>query len=134
MDGECRWRRLLVVHSAWIFSVLLAVVCHARHCQIERRGRSGSWLASPLLPYAAYITAMEAIATDLMGWIPQNSFAATGAKVMICYCGNFGIILLNPGWLAIDGGRTALNVLEKMVEVTMMRGEIAFLNFCTILA
>jgi hypothetical protein len=77
------------------------------------------------LPYAAYVTAIEAVVTDLLGWTPRHAFATTASTLVVCYCGNFGIILLNPSWLSIDGGRTALEVLEKMVEVTMMRGSSA---------
>lgn len=121
-EGECRLAMLFVVHSAWIFSVLLALACHAMHRRVRGRECVASWLRSPFLPYAAYVTALEAIATDLLGLVPHNGFVANGAKIIVCYCGNFGIILLNPSWLSIDGGRMALNVLEKMVEVTMMRG------------
>ena len=39
------------------------------------------------------------------------------------FCGNFGIILLNSNWLNKDGGKKALDMLEKMIEVTMMRGK-----------
>lgn len=89
----------------------------------------------PILPVAAYITAMEAISTDLLGFTPAYSHLLGDAdgfyptshhhhhhRHFICFCGNFGILLLNPSWLAIDGGRTALDILEKMINVTMMRG------------
>jgi len=39
------------------------------------------------------------------------------------FCGNFGIILINSSWINVDGGKRALDMLEKMIEVTMMRGE-----------
>jgi len=101
---------------------------------------------SPILPIAAYITAMEAISTDLFGFIPANYHNHPPSEhphlqyhhldyidddgnhhhrllLLRCFCGNFGVLLLNPSWLAIDGGRTALDVLEKMITVTMMRGE-----------
>ena len=47
----------------------------------------------------------------------------TSASHLFFFCGNFGILLLNPSWINIDGGKRALDMLEKMVEVTMMRGE-----------
>ena len=107
---------------------------------------------SPILPTVAYITALEAISTDLFGFIPEDAVSvATAAAaeddpmrqlpqhfqyyhdddgehhhrllLLRCFCGNFGILLLNPSWLAIDGGRTALDILEKMINVTMMRGK-----------
>jgi hypothetical protein len=65
---------------------------------------------------------VEAIVTDLLHFTPQHHFTASNMDVLIVFCGNFGIVLLNPMWLNVDGGRTALEVLEKMVEVTMMRG------------
>merc|ERR1719491_791050 len=37
------------------------------------------------------------------------------------YCGNFGVLLLHEAWLN-NGGKSALDIIEKMVEVTMMRG------------
>jgi hypothetical protein len=77
--------------------------------------------SSPIV-YAAIVTAVEAIVTDLLHFTPQHHFTASNMDVLIVFCGNFGIVLLNPLWLNVDGGRTALEVLEKMVEVTMMRG------------
>ena len=44
------------------------------------------------------------------------------------FCGNFGILLLNSSWINVDGGKTALDMLEKMVEVTMMRGELLIIG------
>ena len=43
---------------------------------------------------------------------------------MFFFCGNFGVILLSPAWTTTPGdrGKTALTLLEKMIEVTMMRG------------
>ena len=42
---------------------------------------------------------------------------------LLFFCGNFGILLINSSWVNIDGGKAALDMLEKMVEVTMMRGK-----------
>ena len=61
---------------------------------------------------AAYATALEGISTDLLGMATIPFF-----------CGNFGNILINSAWINTDGGKKALEMLEKMVEVTMMRGE-----------
>eukprot|EP00985_Skeletonema_marinoi_P001235 scaffold501_cov153-Skeletonema_marinoi.AAC.7 len=100
----------LIKHSGWIFSMSIAILCHAlyKHLRI-----------SPVVPLAAYITALEGLTTDLFGFIPQQQ---SNRGYMTFFCGNFGILLLNSSWLSIDGGRTALDVLEKMVNVTMMRG------------
>jgi hypothetical protein len=95
-------------------------------------------LAAALAPtfiLAAYIAAVESITSDLMGFVPKmaknilllggGSSAATSptsSMQLLLHCGNFGIILLNSQWINVDGGQRALSVLEKMVEVTMMRG------------
>ena len=54
----------------------------------------------------------------------------TSSSTMLHYffCGNFGIILLNSNWLNKDGGKKALDMLEKMIEVTMMRGKYTIHN------
>mmetsp|Transcript_4309 Transcript_4309/g.7220 ORF Transcript_4309/g.7220 Transcript_4309/m.7220 type:complete len:1456 (-) Transcript_4309:148-4515(-) len=70
-----------------------------------------------------------------MGFVPKmvNNFLHLGSSAaaspssassihLLLHCGNFGIILLNSQWINVDGGQRALSVLEKMVEVTMMRG------------
>ncbi len=86
---------------------------------------------------AAYITAFESVTTDLFGFVPklvQHFITASSTSSvlglgegqqqhqLILHCGNFGILLLNSQWINIDGGQRALSMLEKMVEVTMMRG------------
>ena len=64
---------------------------------------------------------MEGMATDLFGFVPHqqhsDSWLVNNNDYLTFFCGNFGILLLNPSWLSIDGGRTALDVLEKMVSV-----------------
>lgn len=62
---------------------------------------------------AAYITALEGVTTDLFGLVPH---VQNGSGYVTFFCGNFGILLMNSSWLSIDGGRTALDVLEKMVS------------------
>jgi len=129
----------IILHTGWIFSLILAVSCHLLFIIVRRNNdvaslhqhqqtslNHGMWhrlFLNPILPIAAYITAMEAIATDLFGFVPILPYVQdTSSSQLICFCGNFGVLLLNPSWLNIDGGRTALDVLEKMVNVTMMRG------------
>jgi hypothetical protein len=105
----------VITHSGWIFSVTIAILCHLLY--------KFSILKSPIFPLAAYITAMEGMATDLFGFVPHqqhsDSWLSNGNShnYLTFFCGNFGILLLNPSWLSIDGGRTALDVLEKMVSV-----------------
>ena len=57
---------------------------------------------------------------------PSNLFndkTSSSTTVLHFFCGNFGILLINSSWINIDGGKKALDMLEKMVEVTMMRGK-----------
>lgn len=42
---------------------------------------------------------------------------------VVMFCGNFGVLLINSSWVNVDGGKRALDILEKMIEVTMMRGK-----------
>ena len=116
----------------FVFSILLG-----RHCTIpgaEDTVRHAGWIASlifafltwnhgnPTMRLAAIVTAFEAMATDLIRWkvLPAITMAA---KSNTLFCGNFGIILLHHLWFSDKNGRSsALDVLEKMVQVTMMRG------------
>ena len=101
---------LIVRHSGWIVSVALALL-------IPKCYQSAKW--------AAAITAVEAITTDLLQWnslLPVLAMAPSiGGNLSVFRCGNFGIILLHHLWLT-DQGQAALDILEKMVKVTMMRG------------
>lgn len=125
-DKEAEEARMVILHAGWMFSLALAIVCHLLYI-INRNKRnvrvesSMNIFIRPTLPIAAYVTAMEAIVTDLLGFTPIHPYLPDSSR-LICFCGNFGVLLLNPSWLSIDGGRTALDVLEKMVNVTMMRG------------
>lgn len=114
-----------VRHSGWMFSVLLASLLNWNYWSFIKVNKNSSGtnngsLQLSLMGHAATLTAVEALITDLFQFIPKYSL---GHGLVVCYCGNFGIILLNPLWLNVDGGRTALDLLEKMVEVTMMRGQ-----------
>jgi hypothetical protein len=75
--------------------------------------------------------ALEALSTDLLQWrvlLPTTTLTATTTTTdgtgVVFFCGNFGIILLHHWWLSDykNGRPSALAVLEKMVQVTMMRG------------
>lgn len=130
-----------VRHAGWVVSLTLAMVCHFLHSLAKWRKRETlrdtkdrsarfddlNIFLNPAILLAAYITAMEAITTDLFGFTPvytrnYEDSTASSSRFIICFCGNFGVLLLNPMWMSVDGGRTALDVLEKMVNVTMMRG------------
>ena len=118
----------IIVHSGWLFSLLLAVGCHYLH--VLARGKDGQRgvgdedgggsiilgirsvvrgllrpFVGPTLPLAAYVTAIEAMVTDLLGFVPvhphlmqDGSSSATAS--FACFCGNFGILLLNPSWVS----------------------------------
>lgn len=132
LDDQCVEEPIL--RAGWMGSVLIWLLSMILWKLSKRNDKddkklSLSWLSSPTV-YAAFVTAMEAVVTDLFRWIPHHNYSGSddyygenNVTTLLAYCGNFGIILLNPAWLNIDGGRTALDVLEKMVEVTMMRGE-----------
>ena len=57
-----------------------------------------------------------------LGALSPFQYVANTPQTLHLFCGNFGVILINTSWINIDGGKAALDMLEKMVEVTMMRG------------
>jgi hypothetical protein len=104
----------LVRHAGWVFSIALAMVLNK---------------SSSSAKLAARITALEALATDLLRLpilagigigISHPLPTTTQASLVFC-CGNFGVILLHHSWLT-EQGKNALDCLEQMVKVTMMRG------------
>ena len=103
----------IIRHSGWIFSTVIAIIAYALYKR--------SILKSSIVPIAACITAVEGITTDLLGFIPQHQQQWKGScDYLTLFCGNFGVLLLNSSWLSIDGGRTALDVLEKMVSYILL--------------
>jgi len=127
-------------HFGWIFSVVIAMVTYHVHRSRNNKfnsknncNKNCSPLNNPLV-YAAALTAIESISTDLFGLenylLPlfptlgggtNNSSIKTNTVTF--YCGNFGLILLNPAYNATAKGcETALDILEKMISVTMVRG------------
>ncbi|CAB9524779.1 expressed unknown protein [Seminavis robusta] len=76
------------------------------------------------LMLTAYATALEAIVTDLLELVPQAAVTSCTNShycTVVFYCGNFGLILLNPLWQSNDC-EAALHMLQKMIQVTMIRG------------
>lgn len=110
----------VIRHAGWIGSVLIATIV---------------MIITPSKKYnavklAACVTALEAIVTDLLIWngrpIPNDAHSEfmkseEHTRNAMFYCGNFGIIVLHHLWFK-DRGQAALDVLEKMIQVTMMRG------------
>ena len=127
-------------HFGWIFSVVIAMVTYHVHRSRNNkfnsknnRNKNCSPLNNPLV-YAAALTAIESISTDLFGLenflLPLfptlgggTNNSSINTKTVTFYCGNFGLILLNPAYNATAKGcETALDILEKMISVTMVRG------------
>ena len=122
MEHASEYDLSIVRHAGWLFSVfLLAVVFLCVSLQVTKKQKSSSFasiLRQNATLQAALVTAMEAIATDLIG------VSCLAGKKTAFLCGNFGVILLNDAWVNTpgDSGRRALDLLEKMVGITMMRG------------
>ena len=89
-EGGGERGRLLVAHSAWVFSVLLAVACHLLHVRAVRSGGRGAFA---ILACAAYVAALEAVSTDLLGLAPilpsdpSPADSAASEALMACFCG-----------------------------------------------
>jgi len=64
--------------------------------------------------YAFSATAFDAVCTDVL--------FARFLKRTSMLCGNFGIVLLNFEWARTTNGKSAYDLIEKMINVTMMRG------------
>lgn len=117
-------------HAGWIGSVVIALSLHCLFKTIANNRNDSSERSSILstLATAAYATAFESVVTDLLGVVPHHSSASLSSASTFAgegfylFCGNFGVILFNSNWLTEDGGKTALDVMEKMINVTMMRG------------
>eukprot|EP00957_Ditylum_brightwellii_P099332 7566160-Ditylum_brightwellii.AAC.1 len=133
----------IVQHSGWIFSALLAYVVVATQpaATVLMDKRNEKNLAISPIVLAAVVTAIEAVSTDLFHLTQCRvilSFfhypnSATSSAAVTFFCGNFGVILLNQAWMQMpsyfsDGTKSSsskpavLDVLEKMANVTMMRG------------
>ena len=97
-------------HSGWLFSLCLAIALQL--VQRNEKKSSDNRTVSPAT--IAHVVCLEALVTDLLGWIPQRHGAF--------FCGNFGLILLNNAWVSCDGGKTALDVMQAMIHNTMIRG------------
>lgn len=67
--------RLIIRHAGWIFSVFLAIAIHLRHrFKSKERGSLSSKIHSgDAILVAAWVTALEAVATDLFGLVPATT-------------------------------------------------------------
>eukprot|EP00536_Pseudo-nitzschia_multiseries_P000329 jgi/Psemu1/233447/estExt_Genewise1.C_40265 len=106
-----------VRHFGWIGSSLLLMFLNQ-----EKRMFFLAEIMSSAMLFAAFVTACEAVATDLIGLSPNLPINGSSMR-QVFYCGNFGIILLNKLWLESSQTKdSALDTLQQMIEVTMMRG------------
>jgi hypothetical protein len=130
----------VVRHVGWMVSVGLAL--WTIYIQYYRRGRTNNTnnqkkcsttttqvataaISDSPIVWAATITALEAIWTDLLAWpvisallwIPTIATQTESSSFHQCclYCGNFGIILLHDAWFRRNNNAAALDVLERMV-------------------
>lgn len=133
-DDEAALR--ITRHAGWIASLFLAVwieMCYQRqHHEQQRRATTRGNFCS--LRWAAWVTALEALWTDLLQWptVPtilgdvggpgMDNTGQHQQQERFLHCGNFGMILLHHVWWTNEYGSVALDVLEKMIQVTMMRG------------
>ena len=114
-----------IMSAGWLGSVLVVFITSIVIINKSRRDdirniRTIHFASSSVL-LAALVTALEALSTDLLGWKPTFQLG-TPTPSSIFYCGNFGIILLNHWWLKDNSKTVALDALQKMIEVTMLRG------------
>eukprot|EP00523_Entomoneis_sp_CCMP467_P020382 CAMPEP_0168849630 /NCGR_PEP_ID=MMETSP0727-20121128/11463_1 /TAXON_ID=265536 /ORGANISM="Amphiprora sp., Strain CCMP467" /LENGTH=1558 /DNA_ID=CAMNT_0008903533 /DNA_START=441 /DNA_END=5117 /DNA_ORIENTATION=+ len=131
LDGDQeRWIR----HAGWIISVGIALFvngCISRHFvgtqqQKGSKNTSSGTLSTLVstLQYAAWITALEGLWTDLFHLPAIPAILGTGSSptgTLVFCCGNFGMILLHHAWWT-KSSESAMDIMEKMVQVTMMRG------------
>ena len=99
----------LIRHAGWIFSLLLAVLVSAAMRTLTPKSKG---ILAKLVVRAAWITALEAITSDLF------QFGTQGIAKTTFLCGNFGLILMND----VSDATKPLDLLQKMAEITMMRG------------
>ena len=122
---ESGWRTRVVRAAGWVTSLALAVACW-----LWRPADSGNPGTTWPVRAVATFTAAEAIWTDLLGMEQNATAASTRQRPDLSsmlpphtwfYCGNFGMVILSKLWLT-EGGNAAKDILQKMIQVTMMRG------------
>lgn len=122
LEFASAWEIALVRHAGWLASfVILAFLFLADRLVAQSSRRRNKRGISRMFLGAAAVTFLEALSTDLIGFGVARSKASS--KILF-FCGNFGIIMLNDSWVNTSGdyGKTVLDLLEKMISITMMRG------------
>lgn len=126
-------QRNIIRHFGWLASLSLALIVSwmARASSTVKKNHPTLHEVLSNLQLPAWLTAIEAVATDLLrisSWarlLPTvaESASSSSSSHAVFFCGNFGVILLHHMWLQDKEGRdAALNCLEQMVQITMMRG------------
>jgi hypothetical protein len=117
LEESEEWEISFIRHAGWIGSIFLTVLVGFMMSVCFDQSNNNHTSTMNAIYWAFLVTALEAISTDLVGF--SSYFNKT-----TFLCGNFGIILLNSAWTTTpdDYGKTALDLLEKMIEITMMRG------------
>lgn len=115
-DNQDEESLAIIRHAGWIASLVIAILIHlAASGTSSDKPRGRMALISSGARLAAWITCFEALCADLLG-------IGVVAGRSELFCGNFGLILIHSTWVEDDRGRSALDMLERMVHVTMMRG------------
>ena len=116
---------LVVRHAGWMTSLLVACIVQCCCCAITTtkpaNEKSTAGMISALVASCCYVSAwttfVEAFCSDFL----QIGGIADARGFF--FCGNFGLVLINSAaWSDLDGGRKALDMLERLVHITMMRG------------
>ena len=106
-------------HAGWLFSLSLALALLLARGRRRRPSRIGTALYDDVTILAC-LTAVESIATDLLQLVPTPTQLPSS---YVYYCGNFGILLIGDAWFQDKKNRSkALDILEHMCQVTMVRG------------
>lgn len=125
-DDDVERKIFLVRHTGWIFSLILAIGLHfaflttASSNSKQDNVSPGSRRVRKMMVSTAYITALEAIITDLCQLTPVTVMPQ-GNNSYSFFCGNFGAILLNACWGETNFD-SALTMLQQMTRITMIRG------------
>ena len=108
-------RAVAVFASAILFLWSLVELREKQNNNENRRAKTFAFAA----------TLFDAICSDVLfshvGSFREIRKMSSSHSSSVVYCGNFGIVLLNAAWCSQNGER-AYDLLEKMVNVTMMRG------------
>lgn len=94
-----KWCEAAVRNAGWVGSVLLMLISSSAGLSLTAQA-------------AAAVTLFEAVLSDLCAVWPHP-----GGDWFLC--GNFGLVLLNSAWATSSKVK---DILESMVEVTMLRG------------